>query len=74
MRTESYRFMELHHQAEDVSCPRPALTRARDESDSEDELPPVTEMMRCEEAEVGGPKLLLGASDPSFVSKCHFGR
>ena len=40
--------------AQDVSCPRPALTRARDESDSEDELPPVTEMMRCEEAEVGG--------------------
>ena len=73
MRTAYYRFRELHHHAQDVSCPRPALTRARDESDSEDELPPVTEMMRCEEAEVGGPKLLLGASDPSFVSKCHFG-
>ena len=34
-----------------LGLPLPALTRARDESDSEDELPPVTEMMRCEEAE-----------------------
>jgi hypothetical protein len=34
------------------AVPRPALSRARDESDSEDELPPLPEMLRFPEAEV----------------------
>ena len=34
------------------AVPRPALSRARDERDSEDELPPLPEMLRFPEAEV----------------------